>query len=173
MARPARIPARWAVLNLSGDYAGDTFLVVPATGAPTNPEIFLSANGPTTEAPAPVGNTDSYSWNSTTGGAWNTPSLWLDTFLGGTATVSPGSQNSVTIDSAASSFQVITGDGNSTSLTVSGLLALSGKFNTGPLFTDEFSAGVLDVLAGSTLAAATATVGGSLAACRTEFIWTG
>jgi collagen type I/II/III/V/XI/XXIV/XXVII alpha len=143
---------------------------VPFSDALANAEIFLSANGPTTEAAAPAGNTDPMAWNTSAGGAWNTPSLWVDTFLGGAAAVAPGVHNAVTIAAAASSFQVITGDGNSSSLTVSGLLALSGKFDTGAL-TFNWSPGpdgvaaiasLLDLLAGSTLTAATATVGSSL-----------
>jgi hypothetical protein len=84
--------------------------------------------------------------------------------------VAPGIHNAVAIAAAASGFQVITGDGNSSSLTVSGPLALAGKFNTGPLTLNwspgpggiGYSTSLLDLLAGSTLTAATVLVASSL-----------
>ena len=75
----------------------------------------------------------------------------------------PGANDAVTITGApGAGFEVISGPGNSASLTVTQNLALTGAFNTGALTvgsnTGVGTAGTLDLLTGTTLSVSSVTV---------------
>ncbi len=121
-----------ATLNLSGDYSGDSFLAVPVNSSTT--EIVITGPGDTTTPPAGTSTSDQYIWANAIAGSWDSASNWQDVTTGANpASVAPGSNDAVTIGAASGVVDVITGTGNSLSLTLSGSLDLAGQFATGNL----------------------------------------
>ncbi|HST75627.1 MAG TPA: Hint domain-containing protein [Acetobacteraceae bacterium] len=147
-------------LTLKGDYTGETFYVIPST--PSSAIVIAPAplGGP---APAGTAAADDYAWIGT-GGAWGDATNWTDrTLAASPAAVPPGVHDAVTITGApGAGFEVISGPGNSASLTVTQNLAVSGAFNTGALTlgssTGVGTVGTLDLLAGTTLSASSVAV---------------
>ncbi len=141
-----------ATLTLSGIAAGSSFIASPILGGKT--QINLLGTGDTATAPAGTSAADQYTWNGPIAGSWDVASNWKDTTTNANpATLAPGSNNAVSIAGGSSITSVITGKGNSSSLTTTGAVALSGQFTTGAL-TDT---GELSVDNGATL-----TVSGNL-----------
>ena len=92
---------------------------------------------------------DNYVWVGPIAGSWDVAGNWEDTTAGlDPATVAPGSNDSVTINAAGSTVQVITGTGDSASLTINGATSLAGDFTTGALAVNS----ALTVNTGDTLA---------------------
>jgi cytoskeletal protein CcmA (bactofilin family) len=79
---------------------------------------------------------DNYVW-ATVAGSWDNAANWNDTTAGQSpAVVAPGSNDIVTINAVSGgAFNVITGVGNSASLTIDGATSLAGQFTTGTLTT--------------------------------------
>jgi large repetitive protein len=78
---------------------------------------------------------EQYAWTGPIAGSWDVAGNWEDTTANqNPASVAPGSNDSVTIGAAAGgAVQVITGTGNSASLTINGSTVLAGQFTTGSL----------------------------------------
>ena len=78
---------------------------------------------------------DSYLWVGPVAGSWDVAGNWDDVTTGmNPAAVAPGVNDAVTINQAAAgATQVITGTGNSASLTINGATLLDGQFSTGAL----------------------------------------
>jgi hypothetical protein len=74
-------------------------------------------------------------WGIAVSGSWDDASNWSDTSTGQTpALVAPGSNDSVTVNAVGDgAARVITGTGNSASLTLNGATVLAGQFTTGAL----------------------------------------
>jgi len=81
---------------------------------------------------------DSYVWGAALFGNWDLASDWIDATTGqDPAPVAPGANDSVTVDAAAGgATHVITGTGDSASLSITGPTLLSGQFTTGTLDFD-------------------------------------
>jgi filamentous hemagglutinin len=136
-----------ATLTLQGDYSGDSFYAVAISSGVT--QIGEMGGGDTATAPAGTG-TDSYVW-ATVAGSWDNAANWDDTTPPGQspAAVAPGSNDSVTINAVAGgNFNVITGVGNSASLTINGSTDLAGQFSTATL---TVNGGTLSVNTGDAL----------------------
>ena len=110
---------------------------------------------------------DQYSWGSAVSGSWDEAANWDDTTAGlDPASVAPGSNDAVTIPAPSGGVVwVITGTGDSASLTLQGATVLSGTFETGTFALATTpnawdSAGSLRLGAGSSL---TVTGGASFA----------
>ncbi len=152
-----------ATLHLSGSYAGDVFLT--AGDGADGTLVTLAAASQGGGAPSP-GTTapDAYAWVGGQAGGWGTAANWADLTLGSSpAAIAPGANNLVTIAAAQTAFTVISGPANAAALTVSGEVALSGASSVGTLAVGVNAAsgtapGVLDLLAGTTLQAAAASV---------------
>jgi hypothetical protein len=86
-------------------------------------------------APPGTSSADDYVWGSSIAGSWDVASNWNDTTAGQSpASVAPGINDNVTIDaSGGGATDVITGTGNSASLTIEGTTVLAGQFTTGTL----------------------------------------
>jgi hypothetical protein len=142
-----------ATLTLQGDYSGDTFYATAIYGSET--EIAELSPGDTATAPSGTSGADNYVW-ATVAGSWDNAANWDDTPAGtsvqSNASVAPGSNDNVTIDpiplAGAVGVNVITGVGDSASLTINGSTALAGQFTTGTL---EVGGGTLAVNAGDAL----------------------
>ena len=91
-----------------------------------------------------------YIWGSTVDGSWDDASNWDDATTGqDPATVAPGADDSVTIGGAGGgAIRIVTGTGNSSSLSLDGAVDLSGSFETG---TFDLPTGLLELDAGSSL----------------------
>ena len=125
-------------LTLAGNYTGDAFAATPLNNGYT--QISVSSGGNTATAPAGTGQGDSFVWGSNIAGSWDNAANWNDTSGGGQspASVAPGSTDFVTINQAASgATNVITGVGNSASLTIGGATVLQGQFTTGALVLQD------------------------------------
>ena len=119
--------------NLSGDSVYTTLLPTGYT------QISASSGGDTAAAPAGTSTADNFVWGTNVAGSWDNPSNWSDTTAGqDPATLAPGSNDAVTINPAEGGAEnVITGTGNSASLTIGGAAALQGQFTTGALTLEE------------------------------------
>ncbi len=148
-------------LHLTGSYVGMVFLAVQdgaggtlVTLAPGTP----GAGG----APASAGTAapDAYSWIAGGGGDWGNAGNWADLSTAGSpASVPPGIHDAVSIATAGPGFQLLTGQGNAASLALGGNLALSGQVAAGSLTIGApGGGGVADIIAGGSVAAATATL---------------
>ena len=98
----------------------------------------MLGQGDTATPPAGTSASDQYLWGSGIAGSWDLASNWSDTTTGqDPAPVAPGANDGVTIDAAAGgSTHVITGTGDSASLSITGPTLLSGQFTTGTLDFD-------------------------------------
>jgi hypothetical protein len=126
-----------ATLELSGDYAGEIFNTLAlASGTQVN----VLGQGNTATPPTGTSASDQYLWGSGIAGSWDAASNWSDTTTGqNPAPVAPGANDDVTIYAAAGgSTHVITGTGDSASLSIAGPTLLSGQFTTG---TFDFNGG--------------------------------
>jgi hypothetical protein len=124
-----------AELSLTGDYAGETFNTLAlASGT----QINVLGQGDTATPPAGTSASDQYLWGSGIAGSWDLASDWSNATTGqNPAPVAPGANDGVTIDAAAGgSTHVITGTGDSVSLSIDGPTLLSGQFTTGTLDFD-------------------------------------
>ena len=115
-------------IKLDGTYDQTDFTVVDAAG---NTEIV--------GVPAGTSSADNYVWVGPVSGSWDVAGNWQDTTAGqNPAHVVPGINDNVTINAAGGdALQVITGVGNSASLTINGATDLSGYFTTGNLLVDD------------------------------------
>ncbi|HLG85041.1 MAG TPA: Ig-like domain-containing protein [Bradyrhizobium sp.] len=122
-----------AHLALSGDYQGASFYAEAVQ--PGETQIGILAGGDSATAPVGTTTADNYVWNGGIEGSWDAAANWLDTSTG--QYLAPGSHDNVTINSpdplATGLSDVITGVGESASLTMEGGVALAGQFTTGNL----------------------------------------
>jgi hypothetical protein len=148
-------------LVLAGAYT-NSFLVVGDGRGDGEGEVVLSANAAGTPAAAIVNpGSDAYSWNITSGGDWGTAVNWTDTTTSAAATTAPGATNSVTLTNTGTLVPILNGNGNAASLSETGIIALNGTFDIGALsvgVSSPYTAGTLDLLAGSALSAGTAAI---------------
>ena len=134
-------------LTLAGNYTGDTFYAVGISSGTT--QIGELGTGDTSTAPSGTSSADNYVWVGPVAGSWDVAGNWEDTTAGlDPATVAPGSNDDVTINAAGSAVQVVTGTGDSASLTINGATSLAGDFTTGALAVNS----ALTVSTGDTLA---------------------
>jgi hypothetical protein len=121
-----------ATLDLSGDYAGETFNTLALT---SGTQVNVLGQGDTATPPAGTSAPDQYLWGSGIAGSWDLASNWSNTTTDqDPASVAPGANDGVTIDAAAGgSTHVVTGTGDSASLSITGPTLLSGQFATGTL----------------------------------------
>ncbi len=151
-----------AKLLLSGAYAGDVFLTAGDGAGGTLVTLAPGASGGGGAAPGTT-TPDQYGWTGGQAGRWNVAANWTDVTRGQSpANVAPGAHDLVTIAGSQSAFSVIAGPGNAASLTTTGEVAFTGAFNAGTLAVGStsgaYAAATLDLLAGATLAAVSATV---------------
>ncbi len=153
-------------IALAGSYVASQFLLLPFGGVFANVNITYATNAPTAPSNAQIGpNAHAYSWNTTSGGAWTTAGNWTDTTSNAVGAPPPGSLNAVTITSAIKGFQIINGNGNSASLSMTGQAALNGIFNTGALAMDATGTGAgstIDLLPASVLNATSGALNGAM-----------
>ena len=95
---------------------------------------------------------DQFAWIGPVTGSWDVATNWEDMTAGqNPADVAPGSDDSVTINAAGGgAVHVITGTGDSASLTIDGSTVLAGQFTTGTLTVPD-SGVELQLNAGDTL----------------------
>jgi hypothetical protein len=127
-----------AQLSLSGDYAGETFSALPVTlepGSTSGTQINVLGQGDTATPPAGTSTPDQYVFGSGIAGSWDLALNWFDATMGqDPASFAPGANDAVTVYAAAGgSTHVITGTGDSASLSIIGPTLLSGQFTTGTL----------------------------------------
>ncbi len=129
-----------AQFHLAGDYSGQTFRTVALGGETV---VFLGGGADTARPPSGTAANDHYVWSSPGPGSWDAAANWTDTTTGANpAAVAPGVHDSVTINARdPGTPQVITGTGNSASLTIAGDTVLAGAFTTGSL---SFTGGSVD-----------------------------
>jgi hypothetical protein len=137
-------------LVFAGNYAGDTFVVLP------NDEVVLQAGTASTPGPGTSG-TDTYTWTGPAiGGFWNTASNWADVTAGQTpAVVAPGSLDVVTIADT-----ILEGSGDAASVTFAGADAELGDLNAGTLTVSN--AATLTLNLNASVVAATALDNGTI-----------
>ena len=98
---------------------------------------------------------NSFVWGSAIVGSWDNAANWNDTSGAGQspAAVAPGSTDFVTINQAAGGVtNVITGVGDSASLTIAGATALQGQFTTGSLVLEDNASSLITLSSKSSLA---------------------
>ena len=121
-----------ATLTLSGDYAGDTFF---ATYVGSTTYVTVSTGGDAATAPAGTSSTDQYVWSPNIAGSWDNPANWVDTTVGsGAAALAPGQNDLVAIAPAYGVTDIVTGVGDSASLTLGGYggaVHIEGQLSTG------------------------------------------
>ncbi|MEJ0045053.1 MAG: hypothetical protein WDN04_02050 [Rhodospirillales bacterium] len=150
------------VLTLAGDYTGSVFLTAGdgALGTLiTVAPISSGGGGASAGTTAP----DQYLWAASGSGNWNSAANWQDVTTGQQpAGIAPGQHNLVEIDASQSgTFAVIAGPANAAALTVTGDVALAGTYTIGTLAVGlgaQMVSGVLDLLPGTKLAAASALI---------------
>jgi hypothetical protein len=149
-----------ATLNLAGSYAGYVFLTAGDGAGGTLVTLAAASGGgggPSPGTPSP----DQYLWTAPGSGAWNQAANWQDLTSGANpATIAPGAANLVTVAASPSAFSVLAGPANAASLTLLGEVGLSGAYHIGTLAVGAAAGtpATLDLLAGATLAAASATL---------------
>lgn len=119
-------------LQIAGNYAGQIFRTVALNG---DTVIFLGGGQDTATPPRGTASSDQYVWSGAGPGSWDAAANWTDATTGqNPAAVAPGAHDAVTINSRGYGLpQVITGTGNSASLTIAGDTALAGTFTTSSL----------------------------------------
>ena len=143
-----------ATIILQGDYSGDAFYTAAISSGVT--QIGVLSPGDTATAPAGTSGADAYVWASVAG-SWDAAGNWDDTTAGQSpASVAPGSHDSVTFDAVGGGgFNVVTGVGDSASLTIAGSTSLDGQFTTGTLTVNNNE--TLALSSGATLTATSLT----------------
>jgi len=152
-------------LTLSGSFSGDSFVAIPVASGTT--QISILGGGDAGAPPAGTTTANSYLWNGAIAGSWDLASNWDDTTTNQkSAALAPGVKDAVTIKAAAGGgTTVITGMGDSASLTIDGSTLLGGQFATGSLAANaSLALGEGDALAVSGAASIEAVTldGGSL-----------
>ncbi len=146
-------------LSLIGSVpVGDSFIVTPVPFLATGEVLQLAAGTLGAGGAAPSAGTatsDVYQWNASSGGDWGDVANWTDTSAGST-TVAPGANDSVVIAGSTSTLQVVSGQGDAASLTISGQLVLGGIFQVGSLNLGSFATVVIGP--GATLGATNASL---------------
>jgi hypothetical protein len=152
-----------AVVNLAGDYTGDSFQVVHQLYTSQSLVFLIQGSGAT--SPGTTGQ-DSYVWTAPANGFWQDASNWDDITAGQTpAIVAPGSLDVVTIDTAGTLYGV----GNAATLTFLGTTnpsispatpTIAGIFSTDTLVLG--ANGTLRIASSGTLIANSATLDGPL-----------
>jgi Hint domain len=142
-------------LTLSGNYAGAIFQTSPDGVDGT---LITLASGGSGAGLLSAGTTtpDSYRWAASGGGDWGNAANWVDSSVGTiTAAVAPGVNDNVTIAGLGTAgLTLLTGQGNSASLALSGNIGIAGRVTTGAVTTAGTSTPVtLDVNAAGTLSA--------------------
>ena len=152
-----------ATLHLTGNYAGYVFLTAGDGAGGTLVTVAPAAGGGSHASPGTT-TPDQYVWTASGSGAWNSAANWQDVTSGAApARVAPGAANLVSITASQSVFSVVSGPANAASLALLGDVALSGAYAVGTLTVGQaagagFTAGTLDLLAGTVLAAGSAWV---------------
>ena len=145
--------------SLVGAGSSPTWTPQGNAGAITTVDLAYSAA--TTPTPSPGTPTpDSYVWTANAGGDWGSAANWDDVTTGANpATIAPGVNDSVTINGGANAAETITGLGNSSSLTTTNLVTLSGSFTTsGPLTVGTAATAGTLMVAGLLTSGSSATV---------------
>lgn len=143
-------------LFLAGNYAGDTFSVLPdGAGSEVVVQAGSGASGGTSTP-------DVYQWTGADhNGLWNDNLNWDDVTTGqNPAGVAPGLNNLVTVQGPGVGYLTLIGPADAASLSLVGGVALSGTYAVGTLSV----AGSLAIGAGTDLVAASGTVMGGLIA---------
>ena len=152
-----------AQIQLAGNYAGYVFVTAGdgAGGTLVTVAQGSGANG----GPSPgTTNPDQYAWIAAGSGAWNRAANWQDLTTGATpAAIAPGAADLVTVTAGQTVFTMLSGTANAASLTTIGEVALSGTYTLGTLTVGQasganFTAGMLDQVAGNAVGAASAWV---------------
>ena len=138
-------------LTLAGNFSGDVFAATPLNNGYS--QISVSSGGDTATAPVGTGQRDSFVWGSTIAGSWDSAANWNNTIKQQSpAAAAPGSTDFVTINQAAGGVtNVITGVGDSASLTIGGATVLQGQFTTNALFLEEWSSSFIALPSSSSL----------------------
>jgi hypothetical protein len=150
-------------ITLSGNYLGDSFLTSGDGSDGTLITVATAASGGGTASPG-TSTPDQYLWVGPSSASWNTAANWDDQTSGADpAAVAPGVKNIVTIAASQGSFTLIAGPANAASLSVTGELALSGKFGVGTLdigtsSATSFTNGTLDLVPGTSITGTGATI---------------
>ena len=153
-----------ATLSLAGDYTGDVFLTTGDGAGGTLVTLAQAAGGGSGGASPGTSTPDQYSWIGGQSAAWSSAADWADTTRGqNPAAVAPGVNDLVTIAASQSAFSVIGGPANAASTAITGEVALTGAFGLGTLTLGSvsgpsYTAGALDLLAGTRVAAKYVTV---------------
>jgi hypothetical protein len=150
-------------LTLAGNYAKDAFLTAgdgaEGTLITVSPQTG-GGGGPSGGTPNP----DQYQWIAPGSGNWNQAANWENLTTGADpAKIAPGVNDLVSIQGATNGgFTVIAGPANAATLGITGNLALGGVYSIGTLTIGQTGApgvaGVLDLLPGANMAAASAAI---------------
>ena len=110
----------------------DTWVLTPEATAMNSASQTIALN--VSSVPSGTVSADQYVWGGSASGSWDVAANWNDTTAAlSPASVAPGSNDSVTIHAAESGATVISGTGDSASLTIDGSTVLTGAFTTGAL----------------------------------------
>lgn len=147
-------------IQLLGDYTGAVFLTSGDGAGGTL--ITVAGVAPGSGKPSPGTPTpDQYMWTGGATGKWNLSVNWSDVTRHQTvSSIPPGVNDLVSIAGGASAFTVISGPANAATLGITGDVALSGTYAVGTLTagTPDGTAGTLDLISGSSIAAQSALI---------------
>ena len=148
-------------LLLAGNYAGQTFVVLP-DGAGSAITLGMQ---PTGGPPAGTATPDHYVWLGGQGPLWSQAANWGDVTSGQSpAAVAPGLNDLVAVAGGTGNALVIDGPGNAAALSLTGTVSLAGSYSLGTLAVGMAgSAGLLALGAGGAVAAGSARVTGGVA----------
>jgi hypothetical protein len=150
-------------IALAGNYLGSTFLTSGDGDGGTLITVATAASSGGTASPG-TATPDQYLWTGQGSGQWNTAANWQDQTTGANpASVAPGAKNVVSIAVSETGFTVIAGPANAATLSLTGELALAGKYAIGVLEIGAvsgtaFTNGTLDLQPGTTIAASAAAI---------------
>jgi hypothetical protein len=137
-----------ATFTLAGNYAGDEFYVIDNNGTT---QLTVSTGGDTPSAPAGTSSSDTYAWTPNLAGSWDNALNWVDPTAGQTpALAAPGAEDVVTISAAPGVTDIVTGTGNSASLTLGGSLDLKTQLSTGTATLNNYASVLIDTAASLT-----------------------
>jgi hypothetical protein len=155
------------LLSLAGNFAGDSFSVRPdGAGAAVIVTVTGGGGGAAGGPPAGTVTPDQYVWTGIDGVLWADARNWIDTTQSAkvAAATAPGQNDLVTIAVPSGGAEEVTGPANAAMLTATGSLALVGSYGIGTLAVGTAQqSGVLAMGAGTSIAAAAASVIGGIA----------
>jgi len=133
-------------LNLAGSFAASQFQL--ELGGPGQASTIVYAPTPSTAGGTAVSvNSDSFSWNNSSGGNWSNPANWHDNYV--PASQAPGAGNSVSIyQGTVTAPIIISGNGSAASMTVNGSTSFTGTINIANNISEY---GLMTVASGASL----------------------